>query len=126
MPFTEPWSKKHKPVTRAGSGGMPFSLSNSYAQPLTQRELLELTLERGDRALVEAYHDHTLGYTPNGGSHDLREEIAKLYGPKITAEHVLVFPGAQVALQTAALALTNGHTHAVVFDPAYQSTRAAR
>lgn len=30
-----------------------------------------------------------------------------------------------MALPTAALALTNGHTHSVVFDPAYQSTQEA-
>lgn len=123
MPFTEPWSKKHKRVTKASSGGLQFSLSNSYAQPLTHRELVDLTLARGDRTLVQAYNSHSLGYTPNGGSLDLREEIAKLYGPKIGPDNILVFPGAQVALQTAALALTNGHTHSITFTPAYQSTQ---
>lgn len=125
MPLTEPWSKKHKRVTRASSGGMAFSLSNSYAQPLTHPELIELTLARGDRELVEAYNRHPLGYTSNGGSLDLREQIAAMYGPSITAENILVFPGAQVALQVAACALTNGHTHSIVFDPAYQSTQEA-
>ena len=125
MPLTEPWSKKHKQLTRHGSGGMSFSLSNSYAQPLTNRELVELTLARGDHELVEAYNNHTLEYTPNGGSLDLRREIAQLYGPKISADNILVFAGGQVALQTAALAITNSHTHAVVFDPAYQSTQEA-
>ena len=125
MPLTEPWSKKHKRVTRAGAGGLRHNLSNSYAQPLTHAELVQHTLARGDHALLKAYNDHSLGYTPNGGSLDLREEIAKLYGPKITADHVLVFTGAQVALPTAAYALTNGHTHSIVFDPAYQSTQDA-
>ena len=69
MPLTEPWSKKHKQLTRHGSGGMQYSLSNSYAQPLTQRELVEYTLARGDHELVEAYHNHTLEYTPNGQNH---------------------------------------------------------
>ena len=125
MPLTTPWSKKHKKVTRASAGGMNVSLSNSYAQPLTHAELVQLTLARGDHDLVKSYNDHSLGYTANGGSLDLREEIARLYGPKITAEHVLVFAGAQVALPTAAHALVNGHTHAIVFDPAYQSTQEA-
>jgi len=102
--MTEPWSKKHKQVTRAGDGGMSHSLSNSYAEPLTHAELVEHALARGDRAIVEAYNDHGLGYTPNGGSLDLREEIAQLYGPAIGPENILVFTGAQVALQTAALA----------------------
>ena len=125
MPVPEPWSKKHKQVTRAGAGGLPFNLSNSYAQPTSHKELVALTLARGDRALVDSFSDHELGYTANGGSLDLREEIAKLYGPKIRAENILVFPGAQASLPTAAHALTNGHVHSIVFDPAYQSTQEA-
>ena len=124
MPLTEPWSKKHKKVTR--SGGLPFNLSNSYAQPLTHQELIGYSLARGDRELVEAYNDHELGYTANGGSLDLREEIAKLYGPKIQAENILVFTGAQVALPTAAMALREvckSKPHAIVFTPGYQSVQ---
>ena len=30
--MTEPWSKKHKQVTRTTDGGVPHSLSNSYAE----------------------------------------------------------------------------------------------
>ena len=41
-------------------------------------ELLELTVQRGDSELVDTYTNHALGYTPNGGSLDLRQEIAKL------------------------------------------------
>ena len=47
------------------------------------------------------YLNHELTYTPNGGSLDLREAVAGLYGELITADHVLIFPGCQVALQTA-------------------------
>ena len=104
MPATapEPWSKKHKAVFKAASGGMPFSLSNSYAQPLTTPEIIDFTRARGDLDLVDAYHNHDLGYTPNGGSLDLREQIATLYGDAITADNILVFAGAQIALQTGA------------------------
>jgi|EP01043_Picozoa_sp_COSAG02_P004722 aspartate/methionine/tyrosine aminotransferase len=119
--LTEPWSKKHKQVTRAGEGGLSHSLSNSYTEPLTHRELVQHALARGDRALVDAFNDHELGYTPNGGSLDLREEIARLYGPAIGAENILVFTGAQVALQTAAFALAR-NCHSIVFTPGYQST----
>ena len=125
MPLSEPWSKKHKRVTRASAGGMPHNLSNSYAQPLTHMELVEYARERGDTSLINAFKDHRLVYTPNGGSLDLREEISRLYGPSITADNVIVFAGAQVALLTVAHALTNGHTHSIVFDPAYQSTQEA-
>ena len=117
----EPWSKKHKRVTRASAGGMPHSLSNSFAQPLTHSELVELSLSRGDVELVDAYNSHDLTYTPNGGSLDLREEIASLYGPSISADNILVFAGAQVALQTAAIALASD-CHTIVFTPGYQST----
>jgi len=53
--LTEPWSKKHKHVTKAGAGGLTHSLSNSYAQPLTTAELISLSQARGDQALVEEY-----------------------------------------------------------------------
>lgn len=39
----------------------------------------------------------------------------------MTADHVLVFPGAQVALQTAALTFARD-CHSIVFTPGYQST----
>ena len=67
----DPWSKKHKRVTRASAGGVPHSLSNSYAQPLTHPELVRLTLARGDRALVEAY-DGPSGASPRSPATTLR------------------------------------------------------
>ena len=109
--ITEPWSKKHKHVFRASEGGMPHSLSNSFAQPLTQAELVELSLARGDDEIVDAYNNHTLGYTPTGGSLDLRDEIAKLYGPAISADNILVFTGAQVDKDIATHTHTHLHTH---------------
>jgi aspartate/methionine/tyrosine aminotransferase len=117
MTYQEPWSKKHKKVT----GGTPFSLSNSFADPLSNEELIKLSLERGDREIVEDFHTHSLVYTPNGGSLDLREEIAKFYGDDITAENIVVFTGGQVALQTAAIALLDSDSHSIVFTPGYQS-----
>ena len=121
MTLTEPWSKKHKRVNHAASGGQPFNLSNSYAQTLTNPELIALTLARGDNALVNEFYNHSLRYTSQGGSIDLRKEISNLYGPNISEGNIVVFPGAQVALQTAAFALTNSKTHSIVFTPSYQS-----
>ena len=117
MTYQEPWSKKHKKVT----GGKPFNLSNSFAEPLGNEELVKLSLQRGDDEIVADFHTHSLVYTPNGGSLDLRQEIAKFYGDDITAENILVFAGGQVALQTAALALLNSDSHSIVFTPGYQS-----
>ena len=117
-----PWSKKHKQVTKAASGGLQYSLSNSFAQPLSSSELLELAKNNGDADLVDLYFNHSLEYTPNGGSGDLRKEIAKLYGPDITPSNVLVFPGAQVVIPTVARALLGGGAgHAISFSPGYQS-----
>ena len=121
LALTEPWSKRHKQVTGSDLGagrGLPFnSLSNSHAEPLSHAELVRLTLARGERALVDEFSDHSLRYTPNGGSADLREEISRLYGPTIGPDNVLVFAGAQSALQTAALALLDPSAHAIVFTP---------
>ena len=121
MIYKEPWSKRHKKVT----GGTPFSLSNSFAQPLKNEELITLSLDRGDEEIVEAFHKHSLEYTPNGGSLDLREEVAKLYGPDINAQNILIFSGAQVALQTAATTLLDNDCHSIVFTPGYQSVQEA-
>lgn len=116
----KPWSKRHKKDFK----GVTHSLSNSFAQPLRNEELVALSLARGDKDIVDMYHKHSLGYTPNGGSYDLRHEISKLYGPLISAENILVFGGAQVALQTAAIALAS-HCHSIVFTPGYQSVQDA-
>lgn len=121
MTYREPWSKRHKSVTV----NAPFNLSNSFSEPLGSEELINLSLDRGDLDIVEQYHNHSLIYTSNGGSPDLREEIAGLYGPDIKAENIVVFSGAQVALQTAAAALLDKDCHSIVFTPSYQSVQEA-
>ena len=122
-----PWSKKHK----RDFAQKTWSLSNSFAHPLTHPELVQLMQKREDnesKALLADYHNHSLEYTANGGSWDLRQDIATLYYhdcPEITAEHILVTAGGQVAIQLAAQALfanrQNNHAHAIVFTPGYQS-----
>jgi aspartate/methionine/tyrosine aminotransferase len=121
MTHIEPWSKRHKSVT----ADTPFSLSNSFAEPLKSEELINMSLDRGDFDIVEQYNKHSLMYTPNGGSLDLREEIAGLYGKNIKAENIVVFTGAQVALQTASSALLDKDCHSIVFTPGYQSVQDA-
>ena len=114
--------KKHKALVRAASGGLPFKLSNSFAEPLTMRELANGTIARGDRDLVDEYMSHSLKYTPNGGSADLRREIINLYSADtITEDNIVVFTGAQVAIQTAAFSICDSTSHAIVFSPGYQS-----
>ncbi|MEJ2176770.1 MAG: pyridoxal phosphate-dependent aminotransferase, partial [Gammaproteobacteria bacterium] len=78
-----------------------------------------------DDQLVDEYTNHPLSSTPNGGSLDLREEVAGFYGAKIGAENILIFPGGQVALQTAAYAVLDRDSHSIVFAPSYQSLQQA-
>jgi len=119
MTYREPWSKKHKSVT----GGLEYNFSNSFSEPLSTEELIDYSLAIGDEALVEEYYKHSLAYTPNGGSLDLREEVANLYGPDIEADNILIFAGGQVALQTAAYAVLDKGSHSIVFTPGYQSVQ---
>eukprot|EP00573_Skeletonema_grethae_P002458 CAMPEP_0201691696 /NCGR_PEP_ID=MMETSP0578-20130828/4801_1 /ASSEMBLY_ACC=CAM_ASM_000663 /TAXON_ID=267565 /ORGANISM="Skeletonema grethea, Strain CCMP 1804" /LENGTH=394 /DNA_ID=CAMNT_0048176953 /DNA_START=128 /DNA_END=1312 /DNA_ORIENTATION=- len=115
----QPWSKRHKKEFK----GCQFSLSNSFAQPLSMPELIKLTTDRGDTKLIELYNNHDLEYVPNGGSIDLRQDIARVvYNNKLSAENILTFPGGQVAIQTAALAFASNGVHSIVFTPGYQST----
>ena len=48
----------------------------SSAEPLRHKELMAIAGRRGDLDLIEAFHDHSLGYAESGGSLDLRREIA--------------------------------------------------
>jgi aspartate/methionine/tyrosine aminotransferase len=112
MAFKVPWSKQHKTIT----GGLPLSFSNSYTELLS---MPELTRTRGDHALVDAFDQHGLEYTANGGSLDLRQTIASLYSDAIGADNVLVFCGGQVALQVCAFALLTRADHAIVFTLGY-------
>ena len=122
--FAEPWSKRHKAVTKNDRGGLTYNLSNSFAQPTSQKEIEAFAEARGDVATLNAYRDHPLGYTPNGGSADLREAAAELYD-ECGADDVLVTSGGQVALQHVCSALLTKRDHAIVFSPGYQSCQAA-
>jgi hypothetical protein len=85
--MNEPWSKRHK----AEFKGCKLSLSNSFAEPLSHTELVRYT-KGAD--LLRLYQEHDLTYVPNGGSMDLRQDIARVvYDDKLTADNILVFPG---------------------------------
>ena len=99
MALKVPWSKQHKTIT----GGLPLSFSNSHTELLLMPELVELTRARGDHALVDAFDQHGLEYTANGGSLDLRQTIASLYGDAIGADNILVFCGGPAGLRLCAI-----------------------
>ena len=123
--LTEPWSKRHKAVTRNDREGLQYNLSNSFAQPTSQAELERFATERGDDELIAAYRDHPLGYTPNGGSQDCRMAVAGAIFDDCGADDILITAGGQVAIQTVAFALLDKESHAVVFTPSYQSCQEA-
>jgi hypothetical protein len=89
--MNEPWSKRHK----ADFKGCKYSLSNSFAEPLSHAELVKYTK---DEELLRLYKEHDLTYVPNGGSMDLRQDIARvMYDSKLSAENILVFPGGKLS-----------------------------
>jgi aspartate/methionine/tyrosine aminotransferase len=93
----------------------------SSAEPLTHKELIRFARENGDDYLIELYDDHSLGYAENGGSRDLREVIATLYNDKISADNIVVFPGAQTGMTITTLAMLHSGDHAIIVTPSYQS-----
>lgn len=93
----------------------------SSAEPLTHKELIEWTRENGDDVLINLFNDHSLGYADNGGSQDVREEIATLYDDNISADNIVIFPGAQTAMTITTLAMIHKGDHAVIITPSYQS-----
>jgi len=119
--MNEPWSKQHKREFKS----CKFSLSNSFAQPLSMPELINKLKASADGGaeLLDLYHNHNLEYVPIGGSLDLRRDIARIiYDDELPAENILITPGGQSAVQTAALAFTSRGVHSIVFTPGYQST----
>jgi aspartate/methionine/tyrosine aminotransferase len=93
----------------------------SSAEPLKHKELIAAAERRGDHDLIAAFHDHSLGYADSGGTLDLRREIAQLYGANISADNIVVFPGAQTGMTLTAQALLHNGDHAIVVTPSYQS-----
>ena len=87
-------------------------------------ELLDKVKASGDPDnLIDMYKNHELVYVPNGGSLDLRKDIGRvIYDDKLSPmENILVFPGGQIAIQTAVMAFAP-NCHSIVFTPGYQST----
>lgn len=93
----------------------------SSSEPMTSAGLLWETFKRGDFGLIWKSIFHDLGYAESGGSLDLRTEISKLYGPSISPDDVIVFPGAQTGMTLTALALLDEGDHAIIITPSYQS-----
>jgi len=93
----------------------------SSSEPLMHKELYEGAKQNGDQDLIDQFDNHALGYAENGGSLDLREEIAQLYGATISAQNIVIFPGAQTGMTLSAQALLYEGDHVIIVTPSYQS-----
>ena len=93
----------------------------SSSEPLGHSELIKLAEQQGEHELIERFNHHSLGYADNGGSLDVREEIAQLYHDNISADNIVVFPGAQTGMTLTARALLHPGDHAIIVTPSYQS-----
>jgi len=93
----------------------------SSSEPLRHSDLIKLAEQQGEHALIELFNHHSLGYADNGGSLDVRQEIAQLYNDNISADNIVVFPGAQTGMTLTAQALLHAGDHAIIVTPSYQS-----
>lgn len=94
---------------------LPLQLSRSSCQPLPLKDLLAMSDDR----LAQQWHDLELGYPPNIGSLQLRQEVSSHY-PGTGPDHVLsCVPNEGIFLTMAAL-LAPGDV-VVAMHPAYQS-----
>jgi aspartate/methionine/tyrosine aminotransferase len=88
---------------------------------MSHKELIAISQDAKQDSLIAAYNEHSLGYAETSGSNDLRTDIASLYGEDITANQVVVFPGAQTAMTLCAQSIIDEGDHAIVITPSYQS-----
>jgi aspartate/methionine/tyrosine aminotransferase len=88
---------------------------------LKHKDLIAFAEQKGEHELIREFNDHSLGYAENGGSLDVREEIAQLYNGSICADNIVVFPGAQTGMTLTAQAMLHNGDHAIIVTPSYQS-----
>lgn len=93
----------------------------SSSEPLQHAELINWARNNGDDVLIKMYNDHPLGYAESGGTADLREAISQLYDANISAENIVIFPGAQTGMTLSAQALLKPGDHVIIITPSYQS-----
>jgi len=93
----------------------------SSAEPLKHKDLITFAEQRGEHELINEFNDHSLGYADNSGSLDVRQEIAQLYNANISADNIVVFPGAQTGMTLTAQAMLHSGDHAIIVTPSYQS-----
>lgn len=93
----------------------PYLLTQSDCESMRTEELL--AMEPGAQ---EGYLKQWLGYTETWGDPDLRKAIAGLY-QNMSAEHVLVFHGAQEAIFGYMNVMLDPGDHMIAMYPNYQS-----
>ncbi len=93
----------------------PWMLAASDCEPLSVRQLLELTDTPPDLLL-----DTHLGYTESTGHPDLRKAIAKLY-ESVSPEHVVVLGSPVEGIFVAMQSLLDDTSEAIAIRPAYDA-----
>lgn len=109
---TTPWKNK-LPIANK----IIYDLSASYAEPCNMNQLIQLNQK--NNLNIAQYFEHSLNYADDFGSLDLRKSIALLYDSSVQPDDIIVFPGAQIALQTVAHVFADSHM--ITFAPGYQS-----
>ncbi|MDJ0336338.1 aminotransferase class I/II-fold pyridoxal phosphate-dependent enzyme [Salinibacterium sp. G-O1] len=91
-----------------------FNLADSGVQPVLLSEMLQTP------DAVSAFLNSDLHYPAVNGTELLRQRIAALYGPEVTADQVLVTVGAAEANGLAVTTITEPGDHVVVLEPGYR------
>lgn len=92
-----------------------YLLCSSDAESWSMAEIVAMAPEK------ELWEELRLGYTECQGLPKLREAIAKTLYPKMAAEDILVFTGAEEGIFCALNAMLTSLDHVVVITPCYQS-----
>ncbi len=93
----------------------PLLLCQSDCESMAIEDLLAF-----EQGAEERFKKSWLGYTEAKGSHELREEIARLY-ENIPADGILVHVGAQEAIFSYMNVILNPGDHVICMFPIYQS-----
>ena len=109
-PRAAKWFDKYEPIAK-------YNLAESYVEPMTLDELLELTGER--EATLSKMLNTPLDYRFGEGSEDFRAAIAGLYANK-SKDHVFVTSGAINANHIVLFGLIRPGDRVVCMHPNYQ------
>ncbi|MCE2716220.1 MAG: aminotransferase class I/II-fold pyridoxal phosphate-dependent enzyme [Pseudomonadota bacterium] len=95
----------------------PYLLCCSDAESITMQEMIDM----GSSSSKDAWNKLSLGYTEVSGLPLLREQITQSFYPKLSANNILCFSGAEEGIFCALYTLCDPDDHVIVLTPCYQS-----